>query len=549
MNRSIKLILTLSAVVSFFNAARTVAAPTFADAVANGSLNISGLTESSGIVASRNNPGVLWTENDSGNPAVVYALDSQGRSLGTYTLPGNTDNEDIGIGPGPVANVSYLYVADIGDNNENRSSIAIYQTPEPAVYFSQTNSPVSNRALKGTRTITLTYPDSPHNAEAEFLDPVTGDWFVLTKPFPSGIYTAPKALLDTTNKITLAFVGTLNFDVPSGADISPSGGEIIVRQEDYAYLWARTNGQTVSNALAGAVVSIPVTGTASGEPNGEAIGFDFYGGGYFTLSDMSGSTTPQPLRYFARTSPDGPTPPRVIVPMAANWKFLANGSNQGAAWQSPAFNDSAWSNGVAQFGFGNSSAKTVVSYGPNAANKYITTYFRQTFVATNVNRVANMTLKLVVDDGALVYLNGSPATNLNLNFGAAYNTTATPMTAALRDTWQSFSVNPRLLAEGTNVIAAEVHLASATATNLAFDLQLFATEAPFITSLASLTNHQAKISLAGSSNSPTTVQATTNFTAWTTLGSLLLTNSSGVFTDSAATNFNSRFYRAYRSVP
>ena len=31
---------------------------------------------------------------------------------------------------------------------------------------------------------------------------------------------------------------------------------------------------------------------------------------------------------FARTSFDGPTPPRVLVPMAASWKYLANGSDQ-----------------------------------------------------------------------------------------------------------------------------------------------------------------------------------------------------------------------------
>jgi hypothetical protein len=77
---------------------------------------------------------------------------------------------------------------------------------------------------------------------------------------------------------------------------------------------------------------------------------------------------------------------------------------------------------------------------------------------------------------------------------------------------------------------------------------LTATEAPFITSIAPLAN-QARLFLAGSGNSPTSIQATTNFTRWTTLGSLVLTNGSGVFSDLMATNFDSRFYRAYRAVP
>src|ERR1043165_4017674 len=262
--------------------------PAFANGVTNGTVNIAALDEASGVAVSRNNPGVIWTENDSGNAAVVYALSPQGRLLGTYALPGNTDNEDIGMGPGPIPNISYLYVADIGDNSFNRSNIALYQIPEPAVYFWPTNSHFVNRAMKGTRTIKLTYPDGAQNAESEFVDPITGDWFVLTKAATtSRIYTATKSQLDTSTNITLTFVGTLGFDIPSAADISPLGNEIIVRQEDFARLYRRTNGQTIGSALQSAPISIPVAGTAKGEPNGEAIAFDSYGGGYFTLSESS----------------------------------------------------------------------------------------------------------------------------------------------------------------------------------------------------------------------------------------------------------------------
>ena len=122
------------------------------------------------------------------------------------------------------------------------------------------------------------------------------------------------------------------------------------------------------------------------------------------------------------------------------------------------------------------------------------------------------------------------------------------MTNDLRDTWQSFSVDPKLLVEGTNTIAAEVHLASVTATNMAFDLQLIATEAPFITSVATLPA-QTQLFITGSSNSPTTIQATTDFLNWTNLGSLLLTNGRGTFLDSATTNFSFRFYRPSRASP
>lgn len=521
--------------------------PTFANALTNGVVNIPLLKEASGIVASRNNPGVLWVEQDSGNAAVVYALDSQGRNLGTYALPGNTDNEDICIGPGPVTNVAYLFIADIGDNSASRANIALYQVPEPAVYFWQTNAPVANRAMKGVRTIKLTYPDGPHNAEAGFVDPATGDWFLLTKASgTSRIYQAPKALLDSTTNIVLTFVRTLGFDVVSGADISPMGNEILVRQEEFAGLWTRTNGQSISNVFASASTAIPVAGTPA-EPNGEAVGFDYYGGGYFTVTDDT-PTGVQPLRYFARTSFDGPAPPRSLVPPAADWKYLANGSDQGTVWRNQDLDDSNWSDGMAQLGYGDGDEQTVVSYGANAAAKYITTYFRKTFVATNVNRIAGLTLKLVVDDGTKVFLNGAAIASVNLAPGAAYGTLATPMPAALRDTWQSFSVDPNLLREGTNLIAAEVHLASPAGSSLSFDLQLVAAEAPVVTGISRFAD-RAVLYLAGAGSSPTTIQATTNLCDWTNLGSVLLTNDGGVYADPTATNFPARFYRAARQIP
>lgn len=534
-------------VSGFLSTGRTSGAPVFANGVTNGTVNIAALDEASGVAASRNNPGILWAENDSGNAAVVYALSPQGRLLGTYALPANTDNEDVGMGPGPLEGVSYLYVADIGDNSANRSSIALYQIPEPAVYVWQTNNPFSNRAMKGTRVIKLTYPDGAHNAESEFVDPVTGDWFVLTKAATtSRIYTATKSQLDASTNITLTFVGTLGFDIPSAADISPLGNEIIVRQEEFARLYLRTNGQSIASAFQGAPVSIPVAGTANGEPNGEAISFDSFGGGYFTLSESSAA---QPLRYFKRTSFDGPTPPLVLVPMASPWKYLADGSGLATNWVTADFDDSAWSSGLAQFGYGDGDEQTVVSFGPNAASKYITTYFRKAFVVTNVDRIAHLDLKLVAADGALVYLNGNLVASVGLTSPVEPGTLAEVRPAALRDTWQDFSVPRDLLTEGTNVLAVEVHLASPAATNLSFDLQLYATEAPVVTSLTPLGDGRVQLVIEGSGFSPTAVETSTNTWEWTNEASLILTNGSGVFLDEQAIHFDHRYYRVSRAIP
>lgn len=522
------------------------ATPTFVSGVSAGQISFAALTEGSGLVASRNNANVLWTHNDAGDTARIFALDTQGHLLGIYNLTGatHTDYEDIAIGPGPLTNVAYLYVGDIGDNNSNHSNIRVYQIPEPAVYSRQfTNPPTTG--LKGVRGITLNYPDNPHNAEALFIDPQTGDLFIVTKEnTTSHVFTTTQAALNSGTNVVLTLVRSLAFDVPSGADISPQGTEIIIRQEDFARLWTRTNGQSISSALAAPPINIPVIGTPT-EPNGEAIAFDANGNGYYTISD---SAATQPLYYFARSSGDGNRLPQTLVPAGAAWHYRDDGSNQGTVWRLPAFDDSTWSTGIAQFGYGNGDEKTVVSYGSNANNKFVTTYFRKQFVVDNAPCLESVTLKLVMDDGAAVYLNGTNILNYQLAANASYATPASSVQATnLEDTWFSYPVNPALLVNGTNTLAVEIHQAAGNDPDISFDLQLVAMESttPRFMSWSVGTN-TFQMSLCGPSTTNLTIQATTNFNSWINVGNTTLTNGTAIFNATQFTNFSGRFFRAVR---
>ena len=96
-----------------------------------------------------------------------------------------------------------------------------------------------------------------------------------------------------------------------------------------------------------------------------------------------------------------------LIPAGSVWRYLDNGTDQGTAWQARIFDDSLWSSGPAQLGYGDGDEATVVSFGPNATSKYITTYFRRSSGATNASQVTNFVLRLLADDGAVVYLNGT----------------------------------------------------------------------------------------------------------------------------------------------
>src|SRR5262249_52525677 len=64
-----------------------------------------------------------------------------------------------------------------------------------------------------------------------------------------------------------------------------------------------------------------------------------------------------------------------LVATGAVWHYHDKGQNLGTNWIASTYSDSGWSNGPAQLGYGDGDEATVVSYGPNASGKYITTYF------------------------------------------------------------------------------------------------------------------------------------------------------------------------------
>ena len=81
---------------------------------------------------------------------------------------------------------------------------------------------------------------------------------------------------------------------------------------------------------------------------------------------------------------------------------------------------------VARLGYGGDGEVTTVSFGPNSDAKYITTYFRRAFEISDTNSFRSLKLRLVRDDGAVVYLNGVEVFRSNMPTGAiGFTTNAT----------------------------------------------------------------------------------------------------------------------------
>ena len=168
----------------------------------------------------------------------------------------------------------------------------------------------------------------------------------------------------------------------------------------------------------------------------------------------------------------------VLVPSGSDWRYLDNGSNQGIAWRQLGFNDDAWKTGPAQFGYGDNDEATVVGYGGNSNNKFITTYFRKTFRVDGAASVPAVIVRLLRDDGAIVYLNGTEIFRSNMPTGTVAHTTVASSTTADETTFFLQSANPSLLVDGTNVVAVEVHQSSTNSSDLSFDLELLGSDLP-----------------------------------------------------------------------
>lgn len=248
--------------------------------VASGSV-----TELSGIAASRRTDGVLWVHNDSGDSARVFAVGANGSDLGEYALGAAIaiDWEDLAIGPGPDAALTYLYVGDIGDNAAARASVQVYRVPEPAVAASAgTPAP---QVLPGVARLTLTYPDGPHDAEALLVDPRSGELFIVTKVLggTAQVFRAPANLADASTTM-LTQVGTVALGLGgavTAADVTPAGDVVAFRTYFSVVLFPRPSGAPLADAF----TQSPCNGAVASETQGEALGFTRDGRGYVTASE------------------------------------------------------------------------------------------------------------------------------------------------------------------------------------------------------------------------------------------------------------------------
>jgi hypothetical protein len=173
------------------------------DTVTNGVVRVGtiehfGVTESSGLAASRKYPGVIWTHNDGGFQ-FLFALDETGRSIGAFQVTGANLIDWEAIAPDDRGN---LYLADIGTNGMARTHVAVHRVKEPNPYDRYGNAAVN-------RTWYLKFPGSPQDSEAFFV--LNGYGYLITRQRTTndqvGLFRF--ALADNTTSVPLELVASI----------------------------------------------------------------------------------------------------------------------------------------------------------------------------------------------------------------------------------------------------------------------------------------------------------------------------------------------------
>lgn len=249
-----------------------------------GQLRGADMSEASGLVASLRFPGYLWTHNDSGSDPEIFLVDSTGYSHSVMFLESitNRDFEDI------ARFGNTIYVADIGDNRAVRSEVSIIAFEEPQA--------ISNQSVTPSAVYRMTYPDAPRDAETLLIDPITRDWYIITKRESSvRVYRYAHPQDPGVVKVLERISGTLPMTSVVGGDVSPDGTEILAKTYDTVFYWKREGDEPLSVTLFRAPMELPY----ETEPQGEAIAFTLRGSGFMTTTE-EGSNDPQWMKFYRR---------------------------------------------------------------------------------------------------------------------------------------------------------------------------------------------------------------------------------------------------------
>ncbi len=255
-----------------------VFADNFNPIIQNGSVQSAQLKEASGLAPCSYRSDWLYAHNDGGDYNRFFILDTTGKHVKSVIVPfsGNRDIEDMAVDPNPINGHTYVYLADIGDNNAVYPQIKVYRFKEEK--FTDNGRDTTTEKAE---TYNFVYPDGPRDAESMFIDPWSHHMYIFTKrDSRTRVYKA-KFPFDATKTTTLEKVAQIPYSGFVGGDISSDGKNIVLKTYAQVFLWERNAGETIVSALSRQPKLLPY----KNEKQGESICWSRDAKRYYTVSE------------------------------------------------------------------------------------------------------------------------------------------------------------------------------------------------------------------------------------------------------------------------
>jgi len=170
-----------------------------------------------------------------------------------------------------------------------------------------------------------------------------------------------------------------------------------------------------------------------------------------------------------------------LIETQATWRYFparnTEPSNPVTAWRNMAFNDTAWAQGRTSIGYGDDDDQTRLT---DMRNAYSSVYLRRIFTVDDLTDMDKLILRVYVDDGCIIWINGTEITRLHVSDGPKASDDLTGDTYVGDATWQTIEllISPAdVIQTGNNIVAVHLMNASLDSSDLSFDMALFADQA------------------------------------------------------------------------
>jgi hypothetical protein len=241
-------------------------------------------------VVSAEHDDLAYTVNDAGNDPIVYAIKiSTGDVVGTTLVGGGDveDSESIAIdGDGT------MWLADLGDNDEERDDTALYAFPEPG----------PGEHSVDAKRYPVTYDGGAVDIEAFLVHPKNGKKFLASKEKkqPGTLYSLPAKLKPSGNQAT--DTGHQMPEDTSDGAFSIDGSQALIRTRESVFVYDPKSWEQVDQ------ISVPEV------EQGETIAME--PGGTSFLIGSEGENSPLIRVAFDSEATESATPPAEQEPSA-----------------------------------------------------------------------------------------------------------------------------------------------------------------------------------------------------------------------------------------